>query len=52
MTETKQMSVYMTPEVLEKVNEIKQIYFDKTYGEVLRMMLIEGYKTIKEQEKQ
>lgn len=48
MTETKQMSVYMTPEVLEKVNELKKVYFDKTYGELLRMMILEGYEALKE----
>lgn len=43
----KQMSIYMTPDVWEVVQELKQIYFDKTYGELLRMMLVAGADQIR-----
>lgn len=45
--ETKQMSVYMTPDVLEAVEDLKQIYYNKTYGELLRMMLLAGAEKIR-----
>lgn len=45
--ESRQMSIYMTPEVWEKVQEVKRVYFDRTYGDVLRMMLVAGAEKLK-----
>ena len=44
MKESKQMSIYMTPEVWAEVQKLKKQHYDKSYGEVLRMMLLEGAK--------
>ena len=43
----KQMSLYMTPDVWNEVQELKQIYYDKTYGELLRMMLMAGAEKVR-----
>lgn len=43
----KQMSIYMTPDVWAEVQELKQIYFDKTYAELIRMMLVAGADAIR-----
>ena len=48
--ETKQMSIYFTPDVWDLVQEQKQIHFDKTYGEVLRMMLTAGAEALRKKE--
>lgn len=50
MAETtgKQMSIYMTPDVWQEVQDLKRVYFDRTYGELLRMMLTAGAEKLKE----
>lgn len=45
--EARQMSIWMTPDVWKEVQDLKKIYFDKTYGEVLRMMLMAGADALK-----
>lgn len=45
--ETRQMSVWLTPEVWQEVQDLKKVYYDKTYGELLRMMLMAGAEKIR-----
>lgn len=45
--EARQMSIWMTPDVWKEVQDLKKVYFDKTYGEVLRMMLMAGADALK-----
>lgn len=47
--ENRQMSIWMTPEIWEQVQDLKRIYFDRTYGELLRMMLAAGAEKLKEE---
>lgn len=48
--EGKQMSIYITPDVWDLVQEQKKIHFDKTYGEVIRLMVIEGAESLRKKE--
>lgn len=45
--DTKQMSIYMTPEVKQAVDDLKKVYYNMTYGELLRMMLLAGAEKIR-----
>lgn len=45
--DAKQMSIVITPDIWEMVQEQKRIHFDKSYGEVMRMMLTAGAEALR-----